>query len=1268
MDFEQLKPKLNELETKFAQAGDSQNARKINQLINKLEKGTFIIAFCGHFSAGKSSMINRFMGHQVLPSSPIPTSANVVTIERGLSGAMVTRRDGTSFSMALSELNKLREYAADGQAIETIQIQHESDFLPERVQLMDTPGIDSTDDAHKVAAESALHLADLVLYVMDYNHVQSEVNFGFTKTLKDRGKAVWLVVNQIDKHNEFELPFASYAKSVKESYAAWGIEPDGIFFTSLRETEHPHNRFGALQEALHSLFPEKDLLLRSSIMQSALHLIEEHVQAQSEQLEPTRQEYLQVLAETGGDGESPGELDVEALREQVIRLEKTMGEKQALPERLREDMERQLQSLIENATLTPFQTTELCGKYLESRGPRFRVGLFFAGSKTDRERERRLQDLHNDFTGKVAANLDWHFKDLLVTLPESYGVKNEVYAKSVYDITIEITPEMLGAWVKEGALASTEYMYQYAKDISAEVKAMYRRIAAEFVEKAVKMAQSFGSMEAEGDAIKLSTLKKRLQAAVGLEHLERKIASYKSELMDLFKEEQHLSEQVSFLYRRGSGDLHFMQSTGVETNRGRSGDTLGMADGYPPLTVTESARPVHFKASLIDAAGKLRQAAERIRDIPGMQVMSSHMLARAERLEQNLFTVALFGAFSAGKSSFANAMMGELVLPVSPNPTTATINKILPPTSDWPHGSVRVKLKTNADIAADIRGSLAVLGHHMEGSLTDAEDPENARDRFFAEVLQLTAGLEPVEVPPNAKPHFSFLKAVEIGYAAIQDQLGMELHVDVDTFREYVAREEKACFVEWIELYYDCPLTREGIVLIDTPGADSINARHTKVAFEYIKNADAVLFVTYYNHAFSNADREFLIQLGRVKDTFEMDKMFFLVNAADLAADVEELADVVSHVRKNLVSCGVSKPRIYPVSSQMALLARLAEKGALPASAERVYRKLTGTWKQNLAPSPAEIVNRSGIRKFEDDFLSFTIEELTEVAVQAAEAEIRRASASLGELIENARADDSVRRQKIKDLQDSLKRVRLEAESVEYDSEIRAIEKEIDELLYYVRQRVFLRYYDAFNESFSSSVLRDDAKNIKRVLAGCLEELVRFLAFDLGQEMRATSVRVEKQVNQGASRIYDKWAALVQTHLHGCQCEPYQKRSFPIPEFAAELAGTSSDRFSGALAIYKNARDFFERDAKSTMREEIEKLLQEPVAAYLEEGSRILRDQYLAAFHTVVAETKQQLIDEATEYAKGLLAALSQNVDMEALLQTERWISQLAGKTSVQSA
>lgn len=94
---------------------------------------------------------------------------------------------------------------------------------------MDTPGIDSADDAHRIATESAIHLADLILYVMDYNHVQAELNFLFTKELTEAGKEVYLVINQIDKHKDEELSFLEFQNSVLDSFASWGVKPARIF-------------------------------------------------------------------------------------------------------------------------------------------------------------------------------------------------------------------------------------------------------------------------------------------------------------------------------------------------------------------------------------------------------------------------------------------------------------------------------------------------------------------------------------------------------------------------------------------------------------------------------------------------------------------------------------------------------------------------------------------------------------------------------------------------------------------------------------------------------------------------------------------------------------------------------------------------------------------------------------------------------------------------------------------------------------------------------
>lgn len=64
-------------------------------------------------------------------------------------------------------------------------------------------------------------------------------------------------------------------------------------------------------------------------------------------------------------------------------------------------------------------------------------------------------------------------------------------------------------------------------------------------------------------------------------------------------------------------------------------------------------------------AEKMHRWSEALKGIPGFKYLRKELAEKANRLGKQEFTIALFGAFSAGKSSFANAMLGEKVLPVS---------------------------------------------------------------------------------------------------------------------------------------------------------------------------------------------------------------------------------------------------------------------------------------------------------------------------------------------------------------------------------------------------------------------------------------------------------------------------------------------------------------------------------------------------------------------------------------------------------------------------
>ncbi|MGE7273990.1 dynamin family protein [Brevibacillus panacihumi] len=640
-----------------------------------------------------------------------------------------------------------------------------------------------------------------------------------------------------------------------------------------------------------------------------------------------------------------------------------------------------------------------------------------------------------------------------------------------------------------------------------------------------------------------------------------------------------------------------------------------------------------LREKLFAAAERLRRTSKEIIDVPGMQNQAQAMLDRAERLTANRFTVALFGAFSAGKSSFANALMGDLVLPVSPNPTTAAINKIMPPTDTEPHGTVRVVLKSRDAVEQDVLRSLAVFGH-------SAADLEGALDELNK--------IDVTQIPPTAKPHYTFLKAVTKGLGEMAEHLGGQLLVDMKAFKGFVAKEEKACFAEYIELFYSCPLTDQGIVLVDTPGADSINARHTGVAFEYMKNADAVLFVTYYNHAFSQADREFLLQMGRVKDTFEMDKMFFIVNAADLAASEEELQGVITHVEKNLLTCGIRLPRIYPVSSQTALLARMHEAGKLNASAEKVYRQRTQSAEGEELMPAEEAFALSGMAHFEEDFLRFTIDELTQIAVNAALGEIRRAHQTLAEFMRMAQSGES-ERQARRDAANEAQAAALAAvDALSVTSLERDLDKEREELLHYVKQRLFFRFNELYGFAFNPAVLKEDGRNMKQALQGCLTDLLRSISYDLAQELRATTLRLEKFLNKQGLTLVQNWQRDVQGYAAGLSLTPYQPRQVETLTFAEELP-VSAQALQPALSLFKNTKDFFEQDGRVKMRDELEKRLQEPVTAYVAQGSEQLQGQFSTLFAEVVKAERDRVKEQVDSYFTGLLAALEMKVDLDEL-------------------
>jgi len=1188
----------------FQKNEDYVRCEKIIQLAKKLSRHEKIVAFCGHFSAGKSSMINKLVGEDVLPSSPIPTSANLVKIFSGdESFAKVYFHNGKILKyLAPYNINEIKNYSKDGNEIHSVEISSSSSSLPQKTVVMDTPGIDSTDEAHKLATESALYLADIVIYVMDYNHVQSEQNFLFTKEMVEQKKRLVLVINQIDKHKEDEIPFETFKQSVIDSFASWGVRPEKIFFTSLKEKDHPKNEFlpfiQYMAEKLNRINVE------TSFESSIQMLLNEHFQWKMEKWE----EKKVALEESAGNADNSSSLENYFQEKERYELKRREIEQYFLEE---------IQSILKNAYLMPAQTRELAKSYLESIQPNFKIGMLFTKKKTEEVRKNREEQFIHDLVEKIDSQLIWHVKALLQNIRQQLDVKDEKIYHEIDCFSIEMNGDIIKSLVKSGAEVNGDYVLNYTNELADYIKKDAKINAEEIFG---QLKQVFTSKEEE----KIETYE---HMYFSMHDLQDRMEELLKEKEDIVQSKENLIKGLSKVpYGRNEDTIKnymILWTTEPTIEMIESSKQQVENANHHQVTMEKGKEPKEMKrvteVNTIrpeEAVTSLKKAANIIKGIPALDHLVHQLRIKAERIEQKSFTVALFGAFSAGKSSFANALIGENVLPVSPNPTTASINKILPPTDNYKHATARVKLKSKEMMFSDINDALEKF--QIKSS--------NFNDSFS----KIHEVLETKQMNHKTKAFYSFLKAFVKGYPEVEGKLGETIIVQLEEFQQIVSLEEKSCFVEWIELYYDCPLTRMGITLVDTPGADSINARHTGVAFDYIKKSDAILYVTYYNHAFSKADREFLIQLGRVKDIFELDKMFFIVNAVDLANSEDELETVLTYIESQLLEYGVRHPNLYPVSSLLAL------------KEKQTKEKL-----------------QSRMDVFEKAFYQFIRGELMNLAILSAREEFNRALSRLHALIDESRMDEETKKKRKHQILQEKEKANQKIQQASVQVLQQQIVQEIEELTFYIKQRVFFRFQDFFKDSFNPSILRGSRSEMKDQLQEALKELLHSISFDLSQEMRATTLRVESFMNKRLSEWKDSICHdLMQLNDH-LSFSLIEWPNVETPTFPESFHDLDLSTFKKALSYFKNAKSFFENDEKRYMKEELEKQLEEPVKNYVQEQKSLL----IQTFEKQVSNNYQLLINQlqvdVKDYYDSSMFVLEQVVNSQELENNLKELKQL---------
>ncbi|SDY94484.1 Dynamin family protein [Evansella caseinilytica] len=1050
---------------------------RLKKVADKRKQATFDIAFCGHFSAGKSTMLNTLLGAELLPTSPIPASANTIAIQNGGLQLSVHAKNGESKAYK-GEIpwEKVREWGMDGRKISSLNIFAPLPFLGKCGRIIDTPGVDSTDSTHAAVTTEQLYTTDVIVYIMDYNHVQSETNLYFLKQLSDEKKPLFLVINQVDKHNEDEIAFSAFRESIEELLRRWEIDYLAMYFTSMKKPDHRNNEFLQLERAL------KSLLHRSSMLISnAQHFLEYSFYRSIEnRLQQEEQEQRDTIAQ---EWKEKTGYDVAEFAAAHRQASEKMQQLRTYDDILRKNFHDEFNGLFANVTLFPYSTTELARKWIESLQPGFKAGLLFSRKKTAEEQDKRLENLVMELQDKVKTQLLFHLQSYFQQTNRLTLANEEEFDAALKALSFQVTGDFLKSHVKK-ELTGRDYVYVFTHQITSLIVKEIRRKAAVLLEVQIAGMRDDIAQQHRQLEVKYDVFLQAKSCLAELEHVEEKYAKLRQHVKDILRQHPSANEWKQLINEAMQGT--FPEYPEVSRSFSISHEVKKPEKTQPWTGKVESAPDSFSEEKALEKMRHIKKVLLDYHASPLLATDRTQLINRIDRYEQRTFIVSLFGGFSAGKSSFANALLGEDILPVSPNPTTAAVNIVEKSCPGHAHGTATVTLKSPQQLSAEINAAGERLGVTLD-----------------LEQLPRWKGQREGYSSSGQKTAVEYLLTVRDSLATTALTLGEELTVSHRELAGWIAEEVNACLVEKVTIYYDCPLTERGIKLVDTPGINSIHGRHTNVAMKQLKESDAIFYLTYYNHAFSKTDQYFLQQIGQVNESFQQDKLYFVINAADLADNDSELQEVKNHVTDQLKGNGIENPRLHHVSSREGLQAK--QTGHDEATA---------------------------FTAFEQTFHHETIVELKRLAWTLLNRELRQYCEKINDSILLMSSEAKERAEQRPLLEHKIAQLTKLVESASFHSVRRDSQLELEQLLLYLKERMKMVMSDDFTSAVNVAVITSDRKKqLQQQFDQAVEEWRSSGEQFLTQELAAVAIRMEECIRQSLERWLAQEAAKITAQL-----------------------------------------------------------------------------------------------------------------------------------------
>ncbi len=821
----------------------------INQVIKKVYLNQFTASFVGHFSAGKSTLINLLLEQNILPSSPVPTTSNTAVVS-------VAEEPGIIANLPHQQYTKLKTYDDVKQMnrqnvdVESVEINFPSNKFNNGFTLQDTPGVDSNVATHQSSTEQFMYTSNILFYTVDYNHVQSALNFKFMRRINEVGIPIVFVINQIDKHNEDEISFDTFKSRVEKSIKDWDIELTDTYYVS--KFEHPENQINELSDYLVQMDNH-----RESVEDYVNRTIDFITEAQLAYIQNEIQDILDTL-----DIE---EEDFEQAYMKFQQNQEVSEEAQLLndSDKLLNYLKQKRKDILDNAYIMTHDMREQLRSYLESKSEDFKVGgLFNKKKKKEEEQEQRLNQATDALQDKVNQQIRQPLREdmsFLTRFINDSEVNNQILNQDYL-----IKPSLISDLYQPQTSISNTYVLTFSDEV---VKALNKHIEHEsnpIFKDAVNHAQASELTTEDNED------KQEYEKFIELKNLRESLTTHNYQHYYI-----HLDDSLDKLIGRTEANFELKEENSTAYHH-------------------KHEQVNHDEAETANQVD-IQNALQVVEDVPLFERTKKDIKDTMHRLNNQITKIGVFGTFSAGKSSLINALLGGQYLVSSPNPTTAA-------TTELSYGEEsQITLKSSEQLLDEVNNVL----EYYNASYDSLESFINN------DLKKLKTQLE--------KNQLAFIDAIEKHYDMYLDMLNEgEVHtVSQEDVKKWSAEDEYATFVKTVHL--NLPLEwLKGKIIVDSLGLHSNNQRHTNETEQILTSSDLILYVSYFNHSFTDNDKAFIEHMKAMNQLNENQAFKMVINAVDLAENEDDLNAVRDYVADALGQVNLHS-EIFSVSSRKSL-------------------------------------------------------------------------------------------------------------------------------------------------------------------------------------------------------------------------------------------------------------------------------------------------------------------------------------------------------------